>query len=173
MTKNPLKILIYFIFYVALQVLIIDNIHLFRIVTPFLYLYVIVKLPVNISRSQVILISFFLGIIIDIFSNTLGMHAAACSIVGFLRNPLMHSLSSKEIAEGDNPSFKTLGTGSFIKYVTSLIVLHHVTLFLIESLSLFDPAFLLLRIFLCVILTVLLIVIVEAFHVDRKGREAH
>jgi rod shape-determining protein MreD len=170
MTRNLIKIIIYFIVYVALQVLIMDNIYLFRIVTPFLYLYVIVKIPVNVSRSQVIAISFLLGLVIDIFSNTLGMHAAACSLAGLFRNPLMYSLSNKELTEGDTPSFKTLGVGAFMKYAISLVFLHHVALFLIESISLFDPVFLLLRIFSCVILTMLFIIIVEAFHIERKKK---
>jgi rod shape-determining protein MreD len=149
-----------------------DHIYLFRIVTPFLYLYVIVKIPVHVSRSKVIVISFILGLVIDIFSNTLGMHAAACSIVGLFRNPLIYLLSGKELVEGDLPSFKTLGVRAFVLYVASLVVLHHVALFLIESISLFDPAFLVLRIVACAMLTVLFIVIVEVFHIDRKRSEA-
>ena len=81
MIKNLIKILIYFVLFIPAQVLIMDNIHLFRMATPFLYLYIIVKIPVNMTRSSVIAVSFFVGIVIDMFSNTLGMHAAACSLV--------------------------------------------------------------------------------------------
>ena len=172
MIKNVVKILIYFVFYIAIQVLVLDNIHLFRIVTPFLYLYIIVKIPVSLTRSQVIAISFIVGLIIDIFSNTLGMHTAACSLAGMVRNPLMYTFAGKELTEEDTPSYQTLGVVSFMKYVIYLAVIHHVTLFLVESISLFDPIFLLFRIFAGVILTVLFVFIVEAFHIGQKKSEA-
>jgi rod shape-determining protein MreD len=127
---------------------------------------------VNVTRSQVIIISFLLGIVIDIFSNTLGMHAAACSLAGMFRNPLMNTFSGKELAENATPSYHTLGVSAFMKYVFFLVLFHHVTLFSIESLSLFDPVFLFIRIFANVIATVLFIFIVEAFNIERRRVES-
>jgi len=171
MIKNIYKIGVYFLFYGALQVLIFNNIHLFRIATPLLYLYVIVKMPTNISRMQAIFISFILGIVMDIFSNTLGMHAAACALAGMFRNPIMYSFSGKDLLDEDSPSYRTLGVTSFMKYVLALVAIHHMALFSIESISLFDPVFLLLRIMACIILTALLIFIVETFNIKRKSGE--
>ena len=171
MIKSVIKIVIYFVFYVAIQILLLDKIHLFRIVTPFLYLYIIVKIPVNVTRSPVIAISFVLGIVIDVFSNTLGMHAAACSLAGLFRNPLMYTFSGKELVEAVIPSYQSLGVRAFMKYVLLLVILHHVALFLIESISLFDPLFLFIRIFANVILTVSFIYIVEAFNIERGKSE--
>ena len=172
MIKSIYKIVIYFLVFVTLQVLILHNIYLFKIATPLLYLYIIVKVPTNMTRSQLIFISFILGIVIDIFYNTLGMHAAACTLAGMFRAPLMHSFTDKELSEGATPSYRTLGTRGFIKYVFFLVVIHHVALFLIESISLFDPLFLIFRIFACVMLTVLFIFIVEAFNRERKDGES-
>ena len=172
MIKSFIKVLVYFVLFVSIQVLVLDNIHLFRIVTPFLYLYIILKIPANISRSPVIAISFLLGITIDMFYNTLGMHAAACSLAGMIRNPLMNTFSEKKITESETPSYRTLGVGAFMKYVIVLVLSHHVVLYLIESISLFDPIFLLFRIFANVILTVLYIFIIEAFNIERKRGEA-
>jgi len=171
MIKNLVKILTYCVLFVAIQVLILDNIHLFRIATPLLYIYIIIKMPVNISRSTMIVISFLLGITIDMFSNTLGIHAAACSLAGMIRNPLMFTFSEKELTENTLPSYRTLGVGAFMKYVISLVAIHHIALFLIESISLFDPVFLFFRIFATMILTVLFIFIVEAFIIERKKSE--
>jgi hypothetical protein len=102
------------------------------------------------------------------FSNTLGMHAAACSLAGLIRNPLLFTFSEKELTENMTPSYRTLGIRAFLKYAVSLVVIHHVALFLIESISLFDPVFLIFRIFANVILTVLFIFIVEAFIIERN-----
>jgi rod shape-determining protein MreD len=130
-----------------------------------------VKIPTNISRSQMLTIAFLLGIIMDVFSNTLGIHAAACTLAGMFRNPLIRAFSDKELPEESSPSYRTLGVGAFMRYVLSLVALHHIALFSIESISLFDPVFLLIRIFACVILTSFLIFIVEGFIIERKSGE--
>ncbi|MDR0845636.1 MAG: rod shape-determining protein MreD [Tannerella sp.] len=168
MIKGLLKVLINFVLFVALQVLILDNIHLFKIVTPFLYIYVILKMPINLSRTQIVTISFLLGLAIDMFSNTWGMHAAVCSFAGFIRNPLLKIFLDKDMVEDASPSYRTLGTGAFMRYAISLVVIHHVFLFLIESFSFFDPLFLLLRIVLSIILTILCIFIVETFSIEKR-----
>ena len=65
----------------------------------------------------------------------------------------------------------TLGTGAFMKYIFCLTFLHQAALYAIESVSLFDPPFLLLRIFSGTALTALCIFVVEAFLPDRRSGE--
>ena len=51
MINNLLRGFIYFVVFVLIQVLILNNIHFLRIATPFLYLYFIIKMPVGSSRT--------------------------------------------------------------------------------------------------------------------------
>lgn len=146
MINSILRGFIYFVVLVLAQVLILNNIHFLRVATPFLYLYFILKLPVGISRTNVVFFSFLIGLVIDIFSNTPGMHAFACTLAGFIRHPLIQLLMGKDLPEGIYPSYKTFGYGGFFRYTLLFVVIHHVALFLIESLTLFDPLFLAIRI---------------------------
>lgn len=168
MINNLIRGLLYFVVLALVQVLILNNIHFLRIATPFLYLYFIVKMPVGSSRDLVVLFSFLIGLVIDVFSNTPGMHAAACTLTGFIRGPLIRFYMGKDLPEGIYPSYKTFGYGGFFRYVLSLVVVHHVTLFLIESLTLFDPLFLTLRIGASVVTTTLLICTIEAFNIETQ-----
>ncbi|KKB52758.1 rod shape-determining protein MreD [Parabacteroides sp. HGS0025] len=168
MINNLIRGLLYFVVLVLIQVLILNNIHFLRIATPFLYLYFIVKMPVGSPRDLVVLFSFLIGLVIDVFSNTSGMHAAACTLTGFIREPLIRFYMGKDLPDGIYPSYKTFGYGGFFRYVLSLVVIHHVTLFLIESLTLFDPLFLALRIGASVITTTLLICTIEAFNIETQ-----
>ena len=86
MIKNLFKISLSFIFFVALQVLVLNYIHLFYLVTLFLYLYIVLKIPLDLTRVQIIWIAFLTGLTIDIFSNTLGMHAAAYTLIKLCRS---------------------------------------------------------------------------------------
>ncbi|RHJ77095.1 rod shape-determining protein MreD [Parabacteroides sp. AM08-6] len=168
MINNILRGIIYFVVLVLVQVLILNNIHFLRIATPFLYLYFIIKIPVGTSQTNVLFFSFLIGLVIDTFSNTPGMHAAACTLAGFTRQSLINFFEGKDLPDGIFPSFRTFGYGGFFRYVISFVFIHHVALFLIESLTFFDPLFLAIRIGASVITTVLLICTVEAFNIEPQ-----
>ncbi len=168
MINNLLRSSIYFIVFVAIQVLFLNNIHFLRMATPFLYLYFLLKLPVGMSRIQLLIVSFLTGLVIDAFSNTPGMHAAACTLAGFIRNPLILFFMGKDLPEGIIPSFHSFGPGGFLRYAVTFVLIHHITLFLIESFTLFDPLFLVLRIVASALMTVLLICAIEAFHLETQ-----
>lgn len=168
MINNLLRGFFYFVVLVLIQILVLNNIHFLRIATPFLYLYFILKMPVGMSQAKVVFFSFLIGLVIDVFSNTPGMHAAACTLVGFSRESLINFFIGKDLPEGIYPSYKTFGYGGFFRYVLSFVVIHHLALFLIESLTFFDPLFLALRIAASVATTTLLICTIEAFNIESQ-----
>lgn len=67
MIINYIYRILWFVGLVLLQVLILNNIHLAGYATPFLYTYFILKFPSSVSRNELLLWAFFLGLIIDIF----------------------------------------------------------------------------------------------------------
>lgn len=168
MINNILRSILYFVVFVMFQVLFLNNIHYLRIATPFLYLYCIIKMPIGISRSGVLIFSFITGLIVDMFSNTPGMHAGACTLVGLLREPLIHFLQGEDIADGLYASYHSFGYAGFIRYVALFVFIHHVTLFLLEALTLFDPLFLLIRVGASVLMTILSICAVELFNFESQ-----
>jgi len=163
-----LHILKYVVVFVLMQTLVVDNIHLFAIVTPFIYFYAVMKAPVDISRSGEILLSFFLGLVIDIFSNTFGMHAAACAVTGFIRHPLLGEfVDMKEIPAGSVPSFRLFGYGKFLYYTLIVVATHHLILFSIDAFSFFELTQLLIRMSTSILLSTLLILIIESFNFKK------
>lgn len=168
MINTILRALAYFVLFVLIQVLFLNHIHFLRLATPFLYLYFLLKLPVGMSRIYMLLVAFATGLIMDMFTNTPGMHAAACTLAGFAREPLIGFFQGKELPAGIIPSYRFFGYGGFFRYTLSFVVIHHITLFLIESMSLFDPLFLVFRILASVAVTTLLICTVEAFNIESQ-----
>jgi rod shape-determining protein MreD len=139
-------------------------------VTPFIYIYVLLKLPVDMTRSSVIMLSFLLGLVIDIFSNTFGIHAAACSFAGFLRMPLLERfVDMKDLPEGSLPSYKLFGYGKFFRYALTLTALHHLALFVIESFTFFQPLQMIIRMISAILFSLLLILVMEAFNLGKNG----
>jgi hypothetical protein len=107
----------------------------------------------------------------DMLSNTSGMHAAACTLVGFARPYILQLFVRENLPENIYPSYKTLGYGNFIRFTFVFVFLHHVSLFLIESLPLFDLLFLTIRIPAGIILTTLFICMTEAFNRESRRNE--
>ncbi len=85
MIISYLQQLYWFFGLVVMQVLILNKIHVLGFITPFLYIYFLLKLPTGTSRNLLLLLGFTLGIVIDMFSNTPGMNAAACVFLAFVR----------------------------------------------------------------------------------------
>ena len=169
MINNVIRSFVYFIVFVLLQVLVLNNIYFLRVATPFIYLYFIIKLPVGTSQVNVIFLSFLSGLIVDAFTNTPGMHAAACTLAGFSREILVRFFMGKDLPDGIFPSYKTFHYGGYFGYVLSFVLIHHIALFMIESLTFFDPLFLAFRILASVIMTTLLICTVEAFNLESQS----
>ncbi|MDR2810372.1 MAG: rod shape-determining protein MreD [Tannerellaceae bacterium] len=168
---NIVRGLLYFVVLVLVQVLILNNIHFLRLVTPFLYIYFIIKLPIGYSSVQITFLSFLLGLVIDALSNTSGMHTAACTLIGFVRPYIIQLFMRENLPENLYPSYKTFGYGNFIRFTFVLVLLHHVSLFLIESLTLFDPLFLAIRILAGIVMTTTFICMVEAFNRETRTNE--
>ena len=151
----------WFIGLVLLQVLVLNYFHIAGYSTPFLYIYFILKLDTGVSRNELMLWGFFLGLSVDIFSNTPGMNAAATVLLAFARPFIFRLFSPRDTFDDVEPSFKSIGISSFIKYVVAGVLLHHTALLTLEAFSFFDLPVLLLKIITSSLLTTLCILGIE------------
>lgn len=146
-----------FLILLIVQVFILNGMNFLGYATPFIYIYFILKLPVDTNKNLLIFTSFLLGLAVDIFCNTQGVNAAASVLVGFLRPYLIHGLTTLDISENREPSIALFGLAPFLRYTGIMIFLHHVVLLSLESFSLFNPLVLLFRIAVCSIFTFVLV----------------
>ncbi len=126
--------IIRFLVLIPLQVFVLDNINLGGYVNPYLYILFILLLPFETPGWLLLFSSFAMGISIDIFSGTHGIHAAASLIIAYLRPFISRSItSSREFESGMQPSIRDMGLRWFLTYSGLLILIHHFALFLIEA----------------------------------------
>ena len=113
-----------FVLLVLLQVLLLSRIALFGIVTPVVYIYFLIKLPIGRTPFYVIISGFLLGIVIDIFFNTPGMNAAATTIVAAFRGPIMNLFFERVEHDYSYPAFTMrLGRSSVSLFLSFLCTL--------------------------------------------------
>jgi hypothetical protein len=123
-----------FLVLLFLQVLIVKNINLGRYFIFFPYVLFILLIPFNTSKPLVLVISFVMGLWIDVFYNTQGMHASACVMMGFARGGILKLLSPREgYDESLHPTSSSMGNAWYISYALLLIVIHQFILFYIEA----------------------------------------
>lgn len=166
-----LYIIVRFIVLVSIQVLVLNNLQLGGFINPFLYILFLLTLPVRMSRTLLLFVSLATGLMIDMFMNTMGMHAAACLLVGYLRPGWLKIISPRDGYETDAvPGIKKFGFQWFMVYASVMILAHHLLLFYIEVFRFSEFFSTLLRVILSSIVTLLLIVISQYLFTKPEGR---
>ena len=157
-----------FILLVLFQVLIFNNIELGGYLNPYIYVLFILLLPFETPAWALVVIGFLLGLSIDIFSETLGMHTAATVFMAFLRPYVLSFFAPRDGYEtGTFPRVFYYGLQWFVKYSIILIFAHHLMLFFLERFTLDEFFGTFFRIILSTLFTTLLVVLSQYF-VFRK-----
>jgi hypothetical protein len=134
LVKNILR----FIIFILIQVYVLDQVPpLHRFVVPYLYFLFILWLPFSVPRFWLLIIGFALGLTLDYFTGTPGIHAAPCVLIAYLRPFLINLLISQEGQELNyaEPSIKSLGWAPYFLYILIFTFIHHFYLVFIEWLQ--------------------------------------
>ncbi len=158
-----------FVFFTLIQVLVLNNIQLSGFLNPYLYILFIITLPFETPGWLLLLLGFSSGMVVDLFSNTPGMHASATVFVSFLRPYVLRLFAPRdEYQPGTIPTMSYYGFGWFLKYATILVLGHHFFLFFIEVFSLTHFFSTLLRVLSSTAFTLLLILVAQLFSQGKK-----
>lgn len=151
-----------FIMLVLAQILLLSHINFLGYINPYIYILFIILFPVKNNRMIFLLLSFLLGIILDMFLDSGGMHAAACVTIAFIR-PAVLKFCFGAVYEHQTIKFNQVEFGAKLTYISILTVLHHLILFLFEVFN-FSKIILVLQktlfssiftIILCVLVTII------------------
>jgi hypothetical protein len=134
LVKNIFRLAIF----IVVQVYVLDKLPpLHRFVIPILYVLFVLWLPFTLNRLTLLLIGFVTGLTLDYFKQTPGLHAAACTLIAYVRPFIINILIPKDTAEFNyrEPSPRAMGWAPYSVYVFILTVLHHTYLTLLEWLQ--------------------------------------
>jgi len=153
---------------IVLQLLIFSNIQFSGFVNPYVYVMFILILPMAIPTWVLLLLSFMTGMVIDIFSGTMGVHAFATVMAGFVRPWVLSLNITSEASEPEmSPSSHSNGLRWFFIYTTTVVFIHHFTLFFIEVFSFSNFFHTVLRVLLSTIVTTFFIVLFDIIRPRR------
>ena len=159
MNRTVLNI-IRFIALVAAQVLLVNHIRLGGYVHPYIYLIFVMLLPLNTPGWQLLVAGFSIGLVIDLFMGTLGMHAGATTLMAFCRPAIVRLVSgSMKLENTKEPNINQLGFPWFLRYTLCMVIVHNFTYFMFEGFSFHLVGQALLRILISVPVSVFLIIV--------------
>ena len=151
-----------FIFLILFQVLILNNIQFSGYVNPYFYIYFILLLPFETPPWLLLFSAFILGMSLDTFTNTIGLNAAACVLIAFIRPFVIRMISTgTEFMIGHSPSLRNQGVKWFAYYSIILVLVHHFALFFLEIFRFNELFQTILRVLLSSLFTLLMIFIAE------------
>ncbi len=123
-----------FIFLALLQVLVLNHINFLGFVNPYLYILFIIVFPLSGNKSLLIFLSFLLGLSIDIFGDSGGVHAAACVFIAYIR-PAILKFSFGVSYEYNMVKINKVPIAERLTYISIMVLLHHIVLFTLEIFS--------------------------------------
>lgn len=166
--KTGLMVLLY----VGLQVLFVRNLVLYDVAFCFIYLVAILWLPGEMDSLWVIILSFVIGLTVDIFYNTAGVHAAACTLIGFMRKGiLLYFFPARGIENELSVTLTELGHQRYLVYISVMVLIHHLALFFVEAGGTHLFLHTLLKIFTSTIFTVLIIYLGSVFTTNLSAQK--
>lgn len=171
MIKLFLTNLLRFAFLLLIQIVVFNNVGIYNMVNPYLYVLFILLLPLDTPLYLLLSLSFAMGLSIDTFSDTGGMHAAASTLIAFMRPLILLIITPRGGYEHQSvPNLKNMGLQWFLAYSITMVTIHHLVLFQIEVFRINEFLITLTRSILSSIFTLLLILLSQYLTGSTKKR---
>ena len=147
-----------YIVVMILQVLLFDQLQLLGVCHPYIYILCLLMMPITLPHSADMIIGAIAGLIMDIFCNSMGVHTAACIFIMFIRPYLIGALVNDKDRLNEQISLRALGMEALLRYVVIMVVIHHLTVFLLAAWSWAHIGFVLIETIVSSIITISIII---------------
>lgn len=141
-----------------LQIFLVNNLQLLGVCQPFIYIVFLLMLPKTMPYAVDLLIGAAVGLAMDLFCDSLGVHMAACIFIMYLRRKMICNLILDHDRLHGEISSHTIGMQAFLKYAILLIIFMHVVVFFLSAWSFAHLGMTLLRIVVSSIVCALLVI---------------
>jgi len=148
-----------FILLLAVQIIIFNNMNFLGYISPYPYILFILLYPVNSNKSGLLIASFFLGLIMDLFSNSGGIHTTACIVLAYYR-PYLFRFSFGLSYEYQTVKLNDVVTPERFSFILLSVFIHHLVLFSLEAFKISFLFDILIRTLLSTVFTIIICVII-------------
>lgn len=136
MNERIWKCLWQLVLLLLLQEVLLNNIHLFGYATPIVIAWLPMHAPRRTPPIPRLLWAFAMGLLFDMFSNTMGMGMASCTLMAMLQPPLLEAFTPRNAADDMAPSPDTMGTGRYVAYTLVTMLIFHIVFYALDAFTL-------------------------------------
>jgi rod shape-determining protein MreD len=147
-----------YIVVMLLQVLLFDQLQLLGVCHPYIYILCLLMMPITLPHSVDMIIGAIIGLVMDVFCNSLGIHTAACVLLMFIRPYLIGVIVNDKDRLNEQITLRAIGMEAMIKYVIILVLIHHLTVFALGAWSWNHIGFVLLETLVSSLITISIII---------------
>ncbi len=139
-SSHLLKISVHTIIILSMQILLLLNFS-FPIgdrysLSIYLYPLIIILTPLAVSKSLILIVAFIIGLFIDYFYQSFGVHSASLVFVAFIRPYVLNIIEPRGGYRADNlPTTQYYGFGWFLSYSAILLFVHLLVYFSLDAFS--------------------------------------
>lgn len=163
MRQEFIKYILLQILLIAIQIFICNHIMLFNVAMGFVFIYLIISIPINTGTPLLLTWGFIVGLIIDIFSDTPGVNALSCTLLAMVKRPTLFAYITKDDRTKEiEPTMSSLGFFTYVKYLLTMCLIYCILVFVIEYFTFADIQELILLIASSTLLTSILLLGVDA-----------
>jgi rod shape-determining protein MreD len=178
---KPITFLLNFVLILAVQILLLNDVVIRSAITlkgvplfiPLIYPLIILLLPIRIAPWLALVLSLVTGLVMDMFCNTPGMHAAAMVLLGYTRIGLLNLFFQQNAKDLNDtvPNLFRMGFRSFVVYLFMACTIHHLFFYTLQIWSWRQSPYILLKTLVSVLMSVLLMVIIQLLFARQTNRK--
>ena len=157
--------------FIFIQVYVLNQVLFNGYINPYFYIMLVICLPQITPKWFLLLFAFFLGLLLDVFSGSIGFHSTACVLMAFLKPNLEKIVIPKNTISGEQDLFlQKLGFKIFSVLAFLMIFIHHAILFLLAHFKLASFTDILGKISMSSFITFVIIFVCQFFFFKSEKR---
>ncbi|MDE7097246.1 MAG: rod shape-determining protein MreD [Muribaculaceae bacterium] len=163
MNKDIISYILLFVILVLVQGLLMNHIVLFNSAVCFIFIYFIIKLPINLSTNLLLTLGFILGLSVDVLSDTPGLNALTCTVLSVLKRPMFFAYEQHDDQKRNvSPSLGSMGLFNYCKYIFTLSAIFCIIIYFVEFINFIDIIDILIKAGASTLFTFLVILAVDS-----------
>ncbi len=169
MNKTTLNMLLLTLALLAAQAVVFNNLVLFGVAVPMVFIYAIVAQSVTLGTNWSVTLGFLIGLAADVFADTYGVNAVSCTLLAFVRKPVFHLYVQRDEDPGDQLSnMRVMGVPAFMKYAATMVLIYCTVECIVEAFGVYHILRMLVRILASTVYTLLIIYALDSLSLRRK-----
>ena len=147
-----------------------NNVNFLGFINPWIYILIIIIIPQNIKNNHLIIISFFIGIILDSLFYTFAINTISLISVSWIRPLIIKKLfSGKNYNKKNFISIRNNGFYAYLKYASIITLIHHSIIVIIDYTFFVNFSDIIVKIIMSSLMSIIIITCISLINIFNQN----